>query len=1476
MEMTTIKYIIIFLLYNLLSFVGCCPALSSSIGTITPDPEVEFGTTLLINCSLDSHIVNLKSGPIYVNSSMLLFKFKSGNLTENIYIIDPLTIQLRKENATFEDEGTYFCFLKTEKKKKLVCTSTVTIGYPPLPVEHFSCVSMHFKNLTCSWIPQKNHIRTNFILQNLISVGNNQYFPRKCPEKISDTSCQWTLSSNPPYRRIGKTKTFRLIGTNSLGNNSELFTINHFERVLPSAPEQINVTDITKNRFVVNWTAPYEMQFENFEQGLIYEMQYKSEYNDSWNAHEHQNHTDPIEVTDLNPFTSYDVRVRCRLRQAKTDDMWSNFTTAVVQTDEDIPYVTPSVVQGLFEIRNLQGQEFRNITIHWKPVPKKDWNGRNFHYLISYTEFHIPIIRLRRELTNFIGRSVEGKFSTTFTHMNSKSDYIFHIKTANSYGISEKSSEIKVNRKENLLPVPKDIKVIDHGQGMYQLSWSMPKDTKVQVDNYTVFWCEAIKSRPFPCHGSFQWTVVSKDYSSIRLNLSDVDTNYHFAISANSELSSSGLEWAPCVLPYYGVLNKIEKVILQSINSTSIKIIWYLDCVAQRHFIKEYRIYYCESYDYEFNCKGSIKTITLTDPQAPNYVISGLKPYTRYGIAIATVTIGGLSEPSDYRIERTKAGAPSDPPQNVSIINKTDTTIEITLDPPSIRNGIITKYDIRIIAENGNTKQKTVSAPFHEQKFSTIIEQLTPYTNYTIEIEACVDHDCSPPSIIHLMTDIGVPGVMDPPIPEVYNATFVQVSWLPPLNRNGPINFYTLYIQWEDNNELQNQSINISNHTHYNMSVVCPFIDKDMLYSFSVQAANIKNGDVLYGDQSSQTQTKLCYISTDGFSLSLLLGIIVGGVFGLAVLIFVFYAFARWMKRKVDRINEFKVQLPPGLESPHCNSLNSYENFKNGLIRKASESNLSPQTLYGRLSSYASDEGDPKDPPDSDASQFSNNSTEELLYKKNGQSNHGGFHSSGDSNTGKGHDSISSSLTNRTQLSSDSGAETDVLPPPSPESDNGQGLPHSSPQPQNKSILPKVDEAHSSDSKDSGLEKEEGGNEKESNSNHYSKFVCYLDNPEHPYNQRKILDRSSGNQQLPYSKFGVNMPGVSGYIPLANSLVFMSRTLANSEPSVMDMDKINEKDQEITTDVVTSPYSKYGLARSFGEALNMPAAADISELNNGYSKCGIASNMPCLQNEKKPYIANNVTSSVSETKPSTQDVQLPKQSKIPELIEKTLPLSPAWTPSPKSNGYVTVDKLINPNKIQPVQPADDTAYSRLGTKPEMINPPCQSKGYVSVQDAKDMLSGKEKINQVESKEHPMGIPGYSKFDIQCDRLVNTPNTETMDPLLTGTKPKIYPHNVRQDYVPYCGFNDTNDDYMCNKSPNLEINGQNSNNSTIFPMEENIGNIESNLSPAKYLAHPKTHEPKNGYVQISTELSPDAIKIVPSDAQIHPSLTDTAV
>lgn len=163
---------------------------------------------------------------------------------------------------------------------------------------------------------------------------------------------------------------------------------------------------------------------------------------------------------------------------------------------------------------------------------------------------------------------------------------------------------------------------------------------------------------------------------------------------------------------------------------------------------------------------------------------------------------------------------------------------------------------------------------------------------------------------------------------------------------------------------------------------------------------------------------------------------------------------------------------------------------------------------------------------------------------------------------------MSSSLTPRVHLSSDSGTESDFAIPPSPDSAiNELSLLNS-----HKNTLPILMEVHDS----LAVEK--------------SSF-------QHSQSPEKILPQHknpSGDVILdpPYSKFGISGNCSSSTAWRVNPLAFYSCNLANSEPSVFDAQSSK------MSEGVLPPYSKVGLAKSSG-VIGMSAVKE-----NGYSKFG--------------------------------------------------------------------------------------------------------------------------------------------------------------------------------------------------------------------------------------------------------------------------------
>lgn len=1348
-----------------------CEGLPAAYGSLTKDHDVEVGTSTKLECTIFSHEIFVNGVTYNVTSEHLAIKFQAKFL-DNLEIINTSTVQYSITNASLDDGGVYNCYLVVPgvDHKLHVCTSYVTVGYPPRKIKEFSCISMHYVALTCTWQKPFNPIRTDYEIYDYILLANAK---RKCPELLNSTTCQWSLDSHPPYRQSSKVLYFLLVGNNSLGTQQQFIHVEHFKIVKPAAPNMVITGNLTEDSVEISWLPPKGMEFGIFPPGVSYWIHYRSLLNPNEVFKvEAGNDTKSYVVTGLYPSMEYMFSMRCRSSVAERDEFWSPFVNISAKTRSVIPYLAPELTFSSFQVQTVQDE--RSVTLYWKPIPKVFENGDNFQYVIKYHVFSTSARYGREDKKMEVGNCT----SYSLRPLGLNSAYRFQIYAKNSMGPSNNISSVIIDKSSKVLSPPRDISVLSHGQGNYTISWKEPL-SEHSISNYTLFWCSSIRPRPFKCEGHVEWKFTHE--LKEELELFDKNTNYQFAVAANSQHMTSGMQWALCVVPYSGVLDEIKNVIVTPKNSTSLRVSWTLDCNAQKKVILEYKILYCPYSDHL--CSGKVKSVNFNQSSKEEYIIGYLTPFTTYRVVILARTTDGWSEDSPAVYENTLSGAPSDPPRDVQVVGVNDTNIHISFDAPSQPNGVITRYVITYCKTSIGSVEHTFTYSVPGNATSNHVEirnWISYYSNYSIYVVACVGSLCSPHSAkVYAFTGIGKPGPLEPPHTEVLNSTFVNVTWKPPEVPNGPIDFYIITMDWIEHEQMgetkprnKSEIFNVSGHErHLTLSVTCPPVstNENNIYFFSVQAVNIKGDDALYSSPSGPTQTRLCFFAED-VPYALIVGLAIGGALGMGVLVIVIYALAKWMKKEVDMVKGIAVQLPAGLDSPTENPLSSYDKFKNGL-QKDRDSGIPTDLSYGRFSSSVNGHKSIENSINS-----CNISTQELLIEKQGRQNSGRNYS-GDSNiSSRGHDSISSSNTNRTHLSIDSGAEVDL--PPSPdgvfsETSSSNTTPRSY-----KPDLAIVKETNATSSKDSGLEKEGISGTSPATSAKStelsSRFAWYVQRKNHPYSNMQF--RKNMQSMHPYSKFAVIAPvHFPTYIPVGNlGLGLLDHSLANSEPSVADFEGGNDCEPLVFGGV--SPYCRFGLARSAGNGLNFSNQIIPAEQNLGYSKFGIVyrplkcNNDPhekedCLSSSslsaKKPYV-RTFPNSVEVEKPSSL-FSNDHDPCIPFKLEKPS----QCTMNHKTNNVLVRPSTINigtgESKTMPVcamtaavseatpqgSPeetnliAKSAPYSKFSIQPDTTKPVVHN-GYVSFYDT---LNNSPRTNST-SATHPSNS-AYSKFSVNA-------------------------------------------------------------------------------------------------------------------------------
>lgn len=275
----------------------------------------------------------------------------------------------------------------------------------------------------------------------------------------------------------------------------------------------------------------------------------------------------------------------------------------------------------------------------------------------------------------------------------------------------------------------------------------------------------------------------------------DMSKVYQFAISANTRTGSSGMVWASCTVMHDKMLGKMKSVWINRIGSYFIELSWKLHCSDRIGIVEGFKIYYCPIVSpYNLTCRESMLNTTITaDPHTIHGIIDNLKPYTTYMVCIAILTKSGEGMQSDPLYNTTLEGAPSTPPQNVKIVNGTNTTMFVTWNPPEAMNGVLRYYEVHY-----NRKISKV-----EEKDHVELRNLSAYKNYSISVTACTVSCSVKSTAIYKLTQIGVPGKINIPTVRFMNSSQVIVKWTAPQETAGPLHYYEILTS---DGEIQNST----------------------------------------------------------------------------------------------------------------------------------------------------------------------------------------------------------------------------------------------------------------------------------------------------------------------------------------------------------------------------------------------------------------------------------------------------------------------------------------------------------------------------------------------------------------------------------------------------------------------------------------------------------------------------------------------
>ncbi|XP_049959964.1 cytokine receptor-like [Schistocerca serialis cubense] len=865
---------------------------------------VEYGSSLEIYCFIDPHFVATKGR----NASDIRFYRNATPLPEEyIQVLNATTARLLEPHPEVSSSK-YYCRLhQGGKKQSLLCLNEVVVAYKPQPVDKFSCLSWNWESLNCTWTAPENPLRTRYkIMYALFGRGTRWVY--KCPQETEDSGyCYWDTRTDPMFRPTHQYIAFMFTGSNDLGNVTfPRIKFHVFAHVLPAKPLYLVSEDITTNSALLQWDIA--MNMKKFPPGLDRKIQYKSvcDPSDAWETAD----TSQLEKMSTNytltglryPNALYDVRLYLKSPMATGDHMWSEPASHTFKTLPTVPSFPPKTDSGSFHIIGRLNR--RDIIIYWQRIPRCSENGDDFSYDVSSVEQNGKLVNIK---PNKIGKSY-----AQFDQLTTDS-YTFRIVSTNKEGPSEESSVVHVPSKQTLPPTPTGFTKYVNEKGVIQLSWNHPSDKEWagMIDSYTVFWCQNDRDGPNHCSGFLNWTRVSKDVRTMNITVREGKV-YEFAISSNTNTSSSGMIWATCTLRPNSGLEKVKEIEISSVGSTYIEVHFEMECQNRLQNVSQYNIYYCPIVSpHNATCRTEEEVLIVRGHNVSVQAnITSLQPYTTYMIYVAREANGIMSDASNLKYTTTLEAAPTIP-LDVTVTGVTNDSMTVSWVPPLSMNGKLNHYDVLYnhhLVELGP-----------EEKESVTLRNLSSYTVYNVYVRACTmprSLECSNyTEPVTKRTEIGLPGTIERPVAHVQNFSRIVFKWKAPDHAGGKLDYYQVWVQPSDDaNATRVYNITATQAANRTADIKIPECrDPNRIYRLAIRAVNVNDQRPKRSFFGPWSEWAEAYCSSvDPIEMTT---IVTWCVVSVSILVF-FFIVGYLMWKLVAWFNvahKIEVKLPPGL-----------------------------------------------------------------------------------------------------------------------------------------------------------------------------------------------------------------------------------------------------------------------------------------------------------------------------------------------------------------------------------------------------------------------------------------------------------------------------------------------------------------------------------------------------------------------------------
>ncbi|XP_063224746.1 cell adhesion molecule Dscam2-like [Bacillus rossius redtenbacheri] len=201
---------------------------------------------------------------------------------------------------------------------------------------------------------------------------------------------------------------------------------------------------------------------------------------------------------------------------------------------------------------------------------------------------------------------------------------------------------------------------------------------------------------------------------------------------------------------------------------------------------------------YRDQAGGSQQARTVRGHARREVSLSGLRQFAAYEVAVSAFNLVGAGPASPPLLVTTLEGVPDAPPRDVRCAALTSQSLRVRWEPPAQEhcNGLVQGYKVFYRHANPSRGAQASVEVKKTTNLETNLHGLAKYTNYSVRVLAFTSAgEGVRSSPVHCMTEEDVPGPPEMVKALVMTSDSILVAWTRPLEPNGNIIKYYIYIR---------------------------------------------------------------------------------------------------------------------------------------------------------------------------------------------------------------------------------------------------------------------------------------------------------------------------------------------------------------------------------------------------------------------------------------------------------------------------------------------------------------------------------------------------------------------------------------------------------------------------------------------------------------------------------------------------------